>query len=377
MTKRILIAVSGLSPQILTETVYALAVASEQKWVPDEIHLITTLRGKEHAALNLLSGKGWFHRLREDYGLPPIAFDAVKHIHLITGADGQPLEDIRTPEDNEAAADRITECIREHTLDSGQGHEAKTEVHVSIAGGRKTMGYYAGYALSLFGRDQDRLSHVLVSSPYESHREFYYPTPYEHVIHTDGPDRRTVDCRDARVWLADIPFVRLRDGVPAPLLRREVSFSKTVASVMRPSAERLVFNWEDRTVVFGNERVALSEAQFGLYAWIVRRRKTGEPPIQFCKGDDVGLSSDALLEELRRMDHHLEGRLAGVARAVKDGITRGGFATSRTRLHKKIEAELGKRAARPYLIGCARAARGLSEYAVRLAPECIDMGDGS
>jgi CRISPR-associated protein (TIGR02584 family) len=33
---------------------------------------------------------------------------------------------------------------------------------MSIAGGRKTMGFYAGYALSLYGRAQDRMSHVLV-----------------------------------------------------------------------------------------------------------------------------------------------------------------------------------------------------------------------
>ena len=34
------------------------------------------------------------------------------------------------------------------------------------------MGFYLGYALSLYGRTQDRLSHVLVSSPYES-RAYY------------------------------------------------------------------------------------------------------------------------------------------------------------------------------------------------------------
>ena len=32
-------------------------------------------------------------------------------------------------------------------------------MHVSIAGGRKTRGFLAGYTLSLLGRPQDRLSH--------------------------------------------------------------------------------------------------------------------------------------------------------------------------------------------------------------------------
>ncbi len=41
---KILLAVSGMSPQIITETLYALH--QEQAWLPDEVHLITTLQGK-------------------------------------------------------------------------------------------------------------------------------------------------------------------------------------------------------------------------------------------------------------------------------------------------------------------------------------------
>lgn len=37
------------------------------------------------------------------------------------------------------------------------------------------MGYYLGYALSLYGRAQDRLSHVLVTERYESLRDFFIP----------------------------------------------------------------------------------------------------------------------------------------------------------------------------------------------------------
>ena len=51
------------------------------------------------------------------------------------------------------------------------------------------MGFYLGYALSLYSRAQDRLSHVLVNSPFESHSEFFYPTPESRVIHR-RPDGR-------------------------------------------------------------------------------------------------------------------------------------------------------------------------------------------
>lgn len=71
------------------------------------------------------------------------------------------MDDIISPEDNERAADCITAWIKDAAADDDAA------LHVSLAGGRKTMGYYVGYALSLFGRAQDRLSHVLVDDRYE------------------------------------------------------------------------------------------------------------------------------------------------------------------------------------------------------------------
>ena len=89
--RRILLAVTGLSPQIVTETLHALAVGGEQPFVPTEIHLITTAEGAERARLALLSEEpGWFHRLRRDYALPPIAFDG-DHIHILRDATGAAL----------------------------------------------------------------------------------------------------------------------------------------------------------------------------------------------------------------------------------------------------------------------------------------------
>ena len=105
--------------------------------------------------------------------------------------------------------------MRELTQDDGSA------LHVSIAGGRKTMGFYLGYALSLYGRAQDRLSHVLVSAPYESHPQFFYPTIRSQVIYTPPPHNRPYDTRAAEVTLAAIPFVRLRDELPDDLLEEK------------------------------------------------------------------------------------------------------------------------------------------------------------
>ena len=72
--RRILLAVTGLTPQVVTETLYALACRAQSPWIPDEIHLITTATGAENARLNLLLPDGWFHRLCSDYQLPEIRF---------------------------------------------------------------------------------------------------------------------------------------------------------------------------------------------------------------------------------------------------------------------------------------------------------------
>ncbi len=67
--RHILLAVTGLTPQVVTETICALWLRNPSL-VPTEVHLITTLRGAEHARLNLLSPAiDWLGRLRREYAL--------------------------------------------------------------------------------------------------------------------------------------------------------------------------------------------------------------------------------------------------------------------------------------------------------------------
>ena len=118
--RRVLLAVSGLSPQIVTETLYALAVAdaSPTSFVPTEVRLVTTREGAHRARLALLSDEpGWFHRLRREHGLPEIVFGEGQ-IHVLSDAAGAPLDDIRTPQDNLRCADAITDLVRDITADA-------------------------------------------------------------------------------------------------------------------------------------------------------------------------------------------------------------------------------------------------------------------
>ncbi|MGH8563141.1 MAG: CRISPR-associated ring nuclease Csm6 [Gammaproteobacteria bacterium] len=341
--RRILVAVTGLSPQVVTETLYALAVKPEDRhpFLPTDVYLITTNTGGQHARLNLLSDEpGWFHRLRRDYALPEIAFSP-DHILVVPGTDGEPLDDIRTPADNERTADFITDQIRVMT---GQNTAA---LHVSIAGGRKTMGYYLGYALSLFGRPQDRLSHVLVSPPFESHPEFYYPTPSERVIHTLDRQQLALNCHNANVELADIPFVRLRDDLPKGLVDGKLRFSEVVAEAQKalPPIE-LVLDPAARKVMAGGESVGLKRADFAFYWWAAERRRQGLPGVHWSEN---GIERELLAHYAQLVGRH-SGEYVKAEEAYAIGFTKENFDPRKAHINKALEQTLGHRRAQPYLL---------------------------
>jgi len=365
--RRVLLAVTGLTPQVVTETLYALACRAESPWVPDEIHLITTVTGAENARLNLLAGPGWFHRLVKDYGLPTIVFPDA-HIHVLRDASGAALDDIRTPEHNTLAADFITETVRRMTT------TPETELHVSMAGGRKTMGYYLGYALSLFGRPQDRLSHVLVSEPYETNRDFYYPTPYDHPIHgRQGNKEVTVNARHARVELADIPFVRLRDELPTALLKGRASFSGAVAAARCANRRvELVLNLRDRTATASGEPLKLTAQHFAVLLWLAQRRRAGNPPVQCTvKGYNREAAED-YLRTCRQLFGPHSAEVEKAEQTLRRGMDSAWLSPVKSRLKTALIRALGENGAVPYLIHASGPRKG-NWFELTLPPETIHI----
>ncbi|MCB1968409.1 MAG: TIGR02584 family CRISPR-associated protein [Candidatus Accumulibacter sp.] len=364
--RRILVAVTGLSPQIVTETLYALAVApSNAPFVPTEVHLITTRGGAEKARLALLSDEpGWFHRLCQDYALPKIQFSA-ETIHVLKEADGRSLEDIRSPEDNRRAADGITALIRQFTSDPD------CALHVSIAGGRKTMGFFLGYALSLYGRPQDQLSHVLVSQPFESSIGFYYPTPSSRII--EMPGGRLVDSAEAEVTLAELPFVSLRHGLPDALLTGLASYNETVEAARRAIAPaRLQIDLATRRVEAGGKVFSLPPAELALLSVFARRAQHEEAPLPAPAKElpDADWKKRYLVE-LRWIARPMRD-LDETERALRKGMDGGYFSVRLSKLKKLLRRELGPAAA-PYLIGDGGSRPRL--YSLGLRPTAISYGE--
>lgn len=346
--RRVLACVIGLTPQIVTETLYALVVEQQPAFVPTEVHVTTTKPGKERLALTLLDRhEGRLGAFARDFGRPELAnVLSPDRISVIENAQGDELDDIVSQGGSRAAADAITHFVQ------GLTRDPEAAVHLSIAGGRKTMGFLAGYALSLFGRPQDRLSHVLVSPEFEANREFYYPPPEPRVIYTRDRQGRELplDTAAAKIQLADIPFVRLRDGLPPDLLKAQATYSGTVEALARSlAAPRLLIDVPRGKAYCHGQLVPLQRLQLAFLLYLARLRLHRDHP-----HDGAVHWSEASASDLLRAYDDLPEDKAGASeratRTLRDiGIDKAYFESKRSQVNGRLEDVL-KTSVTPYLI---------------------------
>lgn len=219
--RTILVAVAGGSPAIVTETLWALTQQQHERI--DEVRVITTETGKEKLIAALLGPGQIFRACCLDSGLSPetkLTIETLKHRPTFEGNAPANLYDIRNDEENQLAADQICELIRAWTSVKDD------RLLCSVAGGRKTMSIYLTIAMMLYGRVADRLFHVLVQpAEFERCHEFLYPTPTPrrfNVINAAGQQIQ-ISSAAARIDLADIRFVRLRE-----ISRHNIDFDELV-----------------------------------------------------------------------------------------------------------------------------------------------------
>lgn len=370
----ILVCVTGLTPQVVTETLYALAIGApiDQRSLPEAIHVVTTGEGRrrlERALLDRPNGApGQFQRLCADYGLDRGAIQfGPETLHVVRDAQGRELDDITDPAGNTALADCINALLRELT------HDPATRLHVSLAGGRKTMGFYAGYALSLYARPQDELSHVLINAPFESHPEFFYPPPRPRQLKLPQTGQ-TVSTADAEIRLARLPFVRLREGLDPALLDGAISFSAAVEraqqSLDRPD---LRLDLTHRRAYLQGRKVRLSNTHFIWLVWFAERARDNLPPLPF---------DENAAKNLLHLIERLEGRgttsiheaVKNAALELRQGQRSNYFERTRSRLNRMLTERSGltPRAAARYHIK-AWGLRPHTGYALDLPPQSIHV----
>ncbi|ANE56542.1 hypothetical protein AYM39_16065 [Methylomonas sp. DH-1] len=333
--------------------------------MPTEIHLITTQSGARQAKLQLQAeGSGQFWQLCRDYDLSDISFPE-ENIHVIEDRQGLALEDIKTPEQNEAAADFITTIVSQLT---GNNNAA---IHVSIAGGRKTMGYYLGYALSLYGRPQDRLSHVLVTDRYESLKDFFYPTPASKVIY--DKDNHALDAKDAQVMMAEIPFVRLRGGIPDRLLDGKAGFSETVAIARQIETDPILhIDSQQHLFRVGNIEIRLPGVEFVFYLWMLQRSLDSKPVHRDQYTDNLEYADE--FTQLYRKYFKTRERVERTLQALEKGMNTNWMSERISRANKGFKQALGENAAKSFEIKSV-GKNNNKQYRIDLTEEQIQIED--
>jgi len=266
--KYIMLAVTGLSPQVITETLYALH--QDMRRV-DEIHVITTRSGKEKIFGELLAGNtGHYFQYLNDYGMDPHAIDFGHHsIHMVTDAYGNEIADIVTESDNGHLLKTCLDLAFRFTRDPD------TAVFFSIAGGRKTMSSCLTLAAQMYGRPQDRLYHVLASPEFESNRNFYYPPKASRPIQLKDAQGQPYykDTRYAQINLIHIPFFSIRNHLTEDLLHCPKDPATLMLSLIREEKSRLTVNLLAGKLIYKTLEMDMMPAHLALYAFFAMQKK--------------------------------------------------------------------------------------------------------
>lgn len=326
-----------MSPAILTETIWALAHppsgSSDEPAIPHRVIVLTTAAGRREIEAGLFGAQPRFgghspwDALRA--ALTAEGFELEDRLRFGTTADDlrvfttadrrtgrtTELDDIRTPADNEAAANFILEQVR------GLVEDPDKTVIASLAGGRKTMGALLYACFSLIGRDTDRLTHVLVSEPFDTLREFWFPgQPGGPILKADGRRQKVEtgnptspvfgpksdshhDPALARIELADVPFVPLRHLFHRELGRPAGGFMRLVESCRLGLRERigqtiqLTVEQSRPEANVNGSRLKLAPREHLLLLFLASRTKNGDPP--FAMQKDALDALDDFREALR------------------------------------------------------------------------------
>lgn len=276
----VLVLAVGTTPQIITETIQAL-LEQTPPVRPEKLYVVTTAIGKQTVKERLLEN-GLFKKFAQDFKLNSLSLGDDNFIVPQDG-NGREIPDIVATEESEIMGNLITSLIRDLAQDS------RTRLHCSIAGGRKTMSFYMGAAMQLFGRPWDRLYHVLVSPEFESNPRFFYKPKRNTVIESRLPDGsvKKLQTKNANIHLAELPFIRLRDK----LTLEGKSFRELVldgqkkidTATIQPE---LHVDLAARTVRIGDRLIEMIPVQLMVYTALLRQK------VHACKHEENPYCSD-------------------------------------------------------------------------------------
>jgi CRISPR-associated protein (TIGR02584 family) len=379
--REIFIFVAGTTPQIVTETLYGLMVDKKPPVVPDEIFVLTTVSGGEKIREELIR-KGRLKAFQKEFGLNPLPFNETSII-VLTDFGGNPLEDIQGAEQNEAVGDLIADFIRKKAGDPA------SRLHASLAGGRKTMSFYLGSALQLFGRPWDRLYHVLVPPEFESHSDFFYkPKKNRTLPITDSKGKviGKINTKNARISLAEISFLSLRGKLSLNGKRYRELIEESQKEVNEATIQLPVkVDFGERLIQIGNRLMEMVPMQLIVYAAFLREK------IERCRYPDrdscldctdcfpslVDLASRQALEKMaedyRKIYGSKSGRVEEFLRQWPEGMEIEALRQQISKINRTIKEGLQNETLLPFYAIAAIGKHGNKRHGVRIGKTKIAL----
>jgi CRISPR-associated protein Csx14 len=370
--KNILLAVCGLSPQVITETLYALHMNRQKV---DAVHVITTRDGKGKIYSELLSGEsGHYYRYLKEYGIDPTSIDfGHKNIHAVTDAHGNEIADIADEEDNERLLKKCLELSFHLTKNS------ETAVFFSVAGGRKTMSSCLALAAQMYGRQQDRLYHVLVTPEFESNRNFFYPPQASQAIELkDGQGRPYVrETRYAAVNLIHMPFFSIRSQLSSEMLKAPEDPAALMLSLVKEGRHPLVVNLLAGKIIYKNMEFDMMPAHLALFAFFAMIKKNCEKEAETCRDcTDCFLDAQSAIDsgEIKSLYRKLAGAKP-IEEMSDTGITnlnKENFHSFKAKIKKDLQERFGTYALKELEIASI-GTRPDKRYGLRIDKSKIEM----
>lgn len=261
--KHYLIIMVGMSPAVITETVYQL---DKEFNTPDEVVAITTKEGAAEIEKQLLSGGVWEKlnsQLKEK-----IKFGTA-NIRVIPDDKRDYSSDVKNTDDNNAMADFLLGELTQYT------ERADTRISFSIAGGRKSMSAMGALVMTLQGRLEDKMYHILVQEPFDNPRlkpRFYFPEQgIIHKLDVDG-EVKNFKSEDAVLLMGEVPFLRCRYWFDEKNISRK-SYMTMVDSFNRNQVKIDVDTKNNQLRINGKTLSGLSTLCFALFWMFAERYK--------------------------------------------------------------------------------------------------------
>ena len=289
----VLVLVLGTSPAILTETVWALA-QQVPAVVPNRLEVWTTTKGRETFEAQVMATGVW-KQLLETLKAQQIPIEGKLKFgedswKIFANDDLNRLEDLTTEADNLAAADKMLTELRKYT------DNPMTQVHLSIAGGRKTMGALALQCLSLVGRPQDEVSHVLVNEPFDKRLvpPFFYPEKKGRNWVKRKWNEETVTDKAAQIRLFKVPYVRMRPLYEEKMGESVGTFAKLCDRIQAKIDRKPVLRINEKTwqVWRDDNLLKLNATEVAALLILIKRKISGFPLAKALCDVKIGLRNN-------------------------------------------------------------------------------------